>query len=247
MELWQVCYGTRVKNVLSRQRSHHNTLLASQRQLGGGITQTFHIQLQTNQLTMFTYNIVLSCVTSLLLLRLTNEPVDVFLNRLISALEPNLPLDEDLMGSKVGLNLSPTEVFLILSKVGTEPFFGSRWVWEEKAGWLAFLGILGSFPSKALLVWFFNSSRRGCLTRFWLSPGLGVPELPLFSATFASEIVGKVGTVGMGVIGVPGASWSRFKLEWTPANLNFVQTFCYLVYDGRIKLKFIKFYKSTVF
>lgn len=44
-----------------------------------------------------------------------------------------LLLEEDLMGPKVGRNRSPKEVFLILSKVGTEPFLGNG-TCVEKAG-----------------------------------------------------------------------------------------------------------------
>lgn len=56
----------------------------------------------------------------------------------------------------------------------------------------------------------------------WLSPGLGLPELPLCSVVLTSAMVGSVGTVGIGVIGVPGANWSRLRLECTPTKKKYL-------------------------
>lgn len=70
-----------------------------------------------------------------------NDPVESFLLFLMSAFElVTLLLEEDFIGPKVGLNLSPKDVFLILSNVGTEPFLGNG-TCVENAGWLALRGI----------------------------------------------------------------------------------------------------------
>lgn len=126
---------------------------------------------------------------------------------LISPLEFNVVL-EFLMALRLGLYLSPVLVLRILSKKGTEPFLGKPCTWVVKAGCEAFLGIIGlnslsdfsiSLVSSIFFLLF------DLVEMFFKSilPLLLVAPLEECSCTFTSDIVGRVGTVGTGVKGVP--------------------------------------------
>lgn len=136
---------------------------------------------------------------------------------------------EFLIAVKLGLYRSPALVLRIRSKKGTEPFLGKPWTWVVKAGCDAFLGMIGlnslsdglsrlSLPSFVSLVSSMPFLLRDLTEELFKSilPLLLVAPLDECSCTLTSEIVGKVGTVGTGVRGVPFetlASINVIKME----------------------------------
>ena len=130
---------------------------------------------------------------------------------LISPLEFNVVL-EFLIALRLGLYLSLVLVLRIRSKKGTEPFLGRPCTWVVKAGCEAFLGIIGlnsfsdfsdvSFVSLVSSIFFLLLDFVEIFFKSIL-PLLLVAPLEECSWTFTSDIVGRVGTVGTGVKGVP--------------------------------------------
>lgn len=120
---------------------------------------------------------------------------------------------EFLMALRLGLYLSPVLVLRMRSKNGTEPFLGRPCTWVVKAGCEALRGMTDFGPNSlsGLSRLSLLSSSMAFLLRDLTDELLRCSKLPLLlvapldecSCTLTSDIVGRVGTVGTGVRGVP--------------------------------------------